>query len=103
MMPRSASGFYRRVFCRIFPHHDVWMLRVERGGWAHSVGKEDQKTFSTLSAAIAHAVRNGFSYRVVHLSDPAASLCPMSGYAPNRTAQRGENFQGGVDGENALS
>lgn len=64
--PRTASGFAGRRFCRIFPNGDVWMLRVERGGWELTAGPEDQKTFPTLSAAISYAVANDFSYRVVH-------------------------------------
>ena len=63
---RTGSGFSRRRFCRIFPNGDVWMLRVERGGWEMTAGPQDQKTFTTLSAAISYAVANDFSYRVVH-------------------------------------
>ena len=66
MMPRTASGFSGRRFCRIFPNGDVWMLRVERGGWELTAEPEDQKTFPTLAAAISYAVANAFSYRVVH-------------------------------------
>ena len=66
MMPRTASGFSGRRFCRIFPNGDVWTLRVERGGWELTAGPEDQKIFPTLSAAISYAVANDFSYRVVH-------------------------------------
>ena len=64
--PRTASGFSGRRFCRIFPSGDVWMLRVERGGWEMAAGPEGQKTFPTLSAAISYAVANDLSYRVVH-------------------------------------
>ena len=66
MMPRTASGFSGRRFCRISPNGNVWMLRVERGAWELTAGPEDQKTFPTLSAAISYAVANEFSYRVVH-------------------------------------
>ena len=67
LMPRTASGFSGRRFCRIFPVGELWMLRVEPGGGGMST--DTQKSFATLNAAIAYAIANEFSYRVFHSSE----------------------------------
>jgi hypothetical protein len=65
--PRAASGFSGRRFCRIYPEGGVWMLQLDPGPWGLS--REDRQTFATLNAAIAYAIRRGYSYRVVHSSE----------------------------------
>jgi hypothetical protein len=67
MTPRAASGFSGRRFCRIYPESGIWILQLDPGPWGLS--REDRQTFATLNAAIAYAIRNGYSYRVVHSSE----------------------------------
>ena len=64
-MVLSATGISGRRFCRIYPDGKGWALQPMDVGWA---GNEDQYPlhFASLSAAISHAVRNDYSYRVVH-------------------------------------
>jgi hypothetical protein len=67
LAPRAGSGFSGRRFCRIYPESGVWILQLDPGPWGLS--REDRQTFATLNAAIAYAIKNGFSYRVVHSSE----------------------------------
>ena len=62
---RSATGFSGRRFCKIFPNGKGWALQLMDVGWA---ANEDEYLvrFASLSAAISYAVRNDYSYRVVH-------------------------------------
>ncbi len=62
---RSATGFSGRRFCKIFPDGKGWALQLMDVGWA---ANEDEYLvhFASLSAAISYAVRNDYSYRVVH-------------------------------------
>src|ERR1044071_8291818 len=62
---RSATGFSGRRFCRIYPDGKGWALQLMDIGWA---ANEDEYLmhFASLSAAISYAVRNDYSYRVVH-------------------------------------
>ena len=62
---RSATSFSGRRFCRIYPDGKGWALQLMDVGWA---ANEDEYLvrFATLSAAISYAVRNDYSYRVVH-------------------------------------
>jgi hypothetical protein len=67
--PRAASGFSGRRFCRIFREGEAWVLRADTGTWGLETGIS--KCFPTLSAAIAYAVANDYSYRVFHASEKA--------------------------------
>jgi hypothetical protein len=64
-MVRSATGFSGRRFCRIYPDGNRWALQLMDVGWAANEG-EHLLHFASLSVAISYAVRNDYSYRVVH-------------------------------------
>ena len=70
---RSATGFSGRRFCRIYPDGKGWALQLMDVGWA---ANEDEYLvrFASLSAAISYAVRNDYSYRVVHAQPSIHSL-----------------------------
>ena len=69
---RSATGFSGRRFCRIYPDGKGWALQLMDVGWAANE-EEYLLHFASLSAAISHAVRNDYSYRVVH-AQPSINL-----------------------------
>ncbi len=88
---RTGSGFFRRRFCRIFPSQDLWVMQMERGGWPTPADANDgSRTFPTLTAAIAHAVDHGYTYRVVHVPDvvPLDSRRPLPRVSYRRGADR---------------
>jgi hypothetical protein len=72
---RSATGFSGRRFCKIFPDGKGWALQLMDVGWA---ANEDEYLvrFASLSAAISYAVRNDYSYRVVHPQPAIHTLQP---------------------------
>jgi hypothetical protein len=93
LCPRTASGFFGRRFCRIYPDGNKWVLEAIGGGWTASRDDDNRKTFLTLTAAIVYAVANGFSYRVAH-SPPDAGCRSALGAFPLPFAKK---FSGGVD------
>ena len=70
---RSATGFSGRRFCKIYPDVNGWALQLMDIGWS---ANEDEYLlhFASLSAAISYAVRNDYSYRVVHAQPSIHSL-----------------------------
>jgi len=69
---RSATGFSGRRFYKIYPDVNGWALQLMDIGWS---ANEDEYLlhFASLSAAISYAVRNDYSYRVVH-AQPSINL-----------------------------
>ena len=84
---RSATGFSGRRFCKIYADGNRWVLQLMDKGWA---AKEDEYLlhFASLSAAISYAVRNDYSYRVVHVQP---SLDPLEQRISNERRRAGRS------------
>ena len=83
---RRATGFSGRRFCKIFPDGKGWALQLMDVGWAAT---EDAYLvrFASLAAAISYAVRNDYSYQVVHAQPTIPTLQPRNDSEGRRTGR----------------
>ena len=94
-IPRTASGFSGRRFCKISPRDDLWVLEMEQG-WAGACIDQSCKTFPTLTAAITYAIARGLNYRVVF-----GPITERERRPPLTSSQK--NSWAGIDGRRAVS
>ena len=85
VVPRAASGSSGRRFCRIYRDGGQWIVQLQPAVWpSNSADDEAGLRFHSLSEAVRYAIRNDFSYRVVHdqpvvLPASARRGCKLSG------------------------
>ena len=69
LMPVAAGGLSGRPRCHIFPVGRLWVLQMEpASAWFISDGpieRQPRLEFPTLAAAVAHAERHGYDYRII--------------------------------------
>jgi hypothetical protein len=77
-MPLAAGGLSGRPRCRIFPVGRLWVLQMEpASAWFIGDGpieRQPRLEFLTLAAAVAHAERHGYDYRIIS-PRPVARIC----------------------------
>lgn len=79
-MSIAASGSSGRRFCRIYFEGNRWVLHLQPRSWPSNSADDDCRIpFHTLSAAIAYAVGNGLSYRVLHAHPEATGQPEYAG------------------------
>ena len=68
-VPVAAGGLSGRPRCRIFPVGRLWILQMETASaWFIGNGPIEpppRLKFPTLAAAVAHAERHGYDYRII--------------------------------------
>ncbi len=90
LIPLAAGGLSGRPRCRIFPVGRLWVLQLEipGGGWLGDGPFEPppRLKFSSLAAAVNHAVLHGYDYRII-TPGPVACIADGSRRAAPRTCQ----------------
>jgi hypothetical protein len=90
-MPAAAGGLSGRPRCRIFPVGRLWVLQMEpASAWfvgEGPVGPPPRLEFPTLAAAVAHAKKCGYDYRIITPS-PVACIADRGRRLPSRSDTR---------------